>query len=60
MAETTDVLHAWQTTLPFALEPGDGELIARALRAYRPETSEEEGVIDFFIEQFAKLDQRKE
>jgi hypothetical protein len=46
----------WETRLPFEIEPGDGTLIAKAMRAYRPETSEEEGIIDFFIEQFSKLD----
>ncbi len=46
----------WQTRLPFEIAAGDGTLIAKALRAYRPETSEEEGIINFFIEQFAKLD----
>jgi hypothetical protein len=47
----------WQTKLPFEIERGDGMLIAKAMRAYRPETSEEEGVVLFFIEQFEKLDQ---
>lgn len=47
----------WQTNLPFEIAAGDGALLAKALRAYRPETSEEEGIVQFFIEQFAKLDQ---
>ena len=46
----------WETKLPFEIAPGDGALLAKALRAYRPDTSEEENVIQFFIEQFAKLD----
>lgn len=45
-----------QTTLPFEIAKGDGDLIAKALRAYRPETSEEEAIVHFFIEQFEKLD----
>ena len=45
------------TELPFDMEPGDGALIAKALREYRPETSEEDAAIHFFIEAFAKLDQ---
>jgi hypothetical protein len=44
------------TELPFDIEPGDGALIAKALREYRPETTEEEGALWFFIEQFEKLD----
>lgn len=53
----TEPDHAvWETVLPFEIAPGDGALIAKALRAYRPDTSEEEGVIQFFIEQFEKLD----
>lgn len=47
----------WQTTLPFEIAPGDGALLAKALRSYRPETTEEEGIVQFFIEQFEKLDQ---
>lgn len=46
----------WETRLPFEMERGDGALIAKAMRAYRPETSEEEGIVTFFIEQFEKLD----
>jgi hypothetical protein len=45
------------TELPFDMEPGDGALIAKALREYRPETSEEEGTINFYIDQFGKLDE---
>ncbi len=52
--------HVWETTLPFAIEPGDGTLIAKALKSYRPDTSEEEGIVNFFIEQFAKLDDKGE
>lgn len=51
-------LPFWQTKLPFEIQSGDGALIAKAMRAYRPETSEEESVVSFFIEQFEKLDQR--
>lgn len=39
-----------QTRLPFEIAAGDGALIARAMRAYRPETSEEEGIVNFFID----------
>lgn len=46
----------WNTTLPFEIEPGDGALIAKAMRAYRPETAEEEGLVNFFIDEFEKLD----
>lgn len=49
----------WETKLPFEIQPVDGTLIAKAMRAYRPETSEEEGIVQFFIEQFEKLDQSK-
>ena len=49
----------WETKLPFGIEPGDGTLIAKALRAYRPETSEEESLVDFFAHEFEKLDQSK-
>lgn len=48
----------WATTLPFEIAKGDGALIAKALRAYRPDTSEEEGAVNFFIDQFAKLDEK--
>ena len=47
----------WETKLPFEIASGDGSIIAKAMRAYRPETSEEEGIVQFFIEQFEKLDQ---
>lgn len=47
----------WETKLPFEIAPGDGAIIAKAMRAYRPETSEAEGIVQFFIEQFEKLDQ---
>jgi hypothetical protein len=43
------------TELPFDMDPGDAALIAKALRSFRPETAEEEGVIWFYIEQFEKL-----
>ena len=49
----------WETKLPFGIEPGDGTLIAKALRAYRPETSEEESLVDFFAHEFEKLDKQK-
>ena len=39
-------------------EAGDGALIAKALRAYRPETTEEESVVNFFIDEFEKLDKK--
>jgi hypothetical protein len=55
-----DVEPIWQTRLPFEIQPGDGTLIAKAMRAYRPDTSEEEGVVNFFIEQFDKLDIKTE
>jgi hypothetical protein len=35
------------------MEPGDAALLAKALKAYRPETSEEEGIVNFYIEQFS-------
>jgi len=57
---TDDVEPIWQTRLPFEIKPGDGPLIAKAMRAYRPDTSEEEGVVNFFIEQFDKLDSKTE
>ena len=50
----------WQTKVPFGIEPGDGTLIAKAMRAYRPETSEEETLIDFFVHEFEKLDAKQE
>jgi hypothetical protein len=43
------------TELPFDMEPGDAALLAKALREYRPETSEEDAAIHFYIEQFEKL-----
>lgn len=46
----------WETKLPFGIERGDGALIAKAMRAYRPDTSEEEGIVNFFIDEFEKLD----
>ena len=49
----------WETKLPFEIEPGDGALIAKAMRAYRPDSSEEEGIVQFFIEQFEKLDRKQ-
>jgi hypothetical protein len=55
----SDYTPAWETKLPFEVAPGDGALIAKAMRAYRPDTSEEEGVVQFFIEQFEKLDHSK-
>lgn len=60
MPNSTQHRPIWETLLPFEIEPGDGALIAKALRAYRPETSEEEGVVNFFIEQFAKLDEKQQ
>jgi len=54
--EPADDAPIWQTKLPFAIEPGDGALIAKAMRAYRPDTSEEEGIVNFFIDEFEKLD----
>jgi hypothetical protein len=50
----------WNTTLPFEISAGDGALIAKAMRAYRPETSDEEGVVNFFIDEFEKLDAGKQ
>lgn len=50
----------WETKLPFEMEHGDGALIAKAMRAYRPENAEEEAIVNFFIEQFDKLDQSAE
>ncbi len=49
----------WETKLPFEIAPGDGALIAKAMRAYRPDTSEEEAVVNFLIDQFAKLDEKE-
>lgn len=49
----------WETKLPFEIEPGDGALIAKAMRAYRPDSSEEDGIVQFFIEQFEKLDKKQ-
>ena len=49
-------MNPCETILPFQMEAGDGVLIAKALRAYRP-TAEEEGTVNFFIEQFAKIDE---
>ena len=49
----------WETKLPFEIAPGDGALIAKAMRAYRPDTSEEEGIVNFFIDQFERLDADK-
>lgn len=49
----------WQTKVPFGIEPGDGALIAKAMRAYRPETSEEEALVDFFVHEFEKLDAKR-
>ncbi len=49
----------WETKLPFGMEPGDGALIAKAMRAYRPDNAEEESVVNFFIDEFAKLDADK-
>jgi hypothetical protein len=37
------------------MEPGDAKLLAKALRDYRPETTEEEGVINFYVDLFEKL-----
>ena len=50
----------WQTKVPFGIETGDGTLIAKAMRAYRPETSEEEELVQFFIHEFEKLDAKHE
>ena len=44
--------HICGTVLPFEIAKGDGTLLGKALREYRPETSEDEGIITFFIEQF--------
>jgi hypothetical protein len=46
-----------QLMLPFDIEPGDFAFLVKALSAYRPETSEEDALVHFFIEQFSKLDQ---
>lgn len=48
----------WETRLPFEIGPGDGTIISIALRGYRPETSAEEAAINFFADEFAKLDKK--
>ena len=37
------------------IEKSDAELLVKALRDYRPETTEEEGIKFFYIDQFEKL-----
>ena len=39
----------------FEMEKGDAALLAKALKAYRPDTSEDELIIDFYLQQFAKM-----
>ena len=37
------------------LEDGDAAILARVLKAYRSETTEEEGVVLFFLERFQNM-----
>lgn len=43
------------TALPFELEQTDPALLVKALKAYRPQTTEEEGNVNFLIDQFEKM-----
>lgn len=51
-----EAINTGETILPFELKRGDGDFIARALKAYRPQSKDEGELLQFFIEQFAKFD----
>ncbi|MDE2471922.1 MAG: hypothetical protein KGL35_25145 [Bradyrhizobium sp.] len=53
--EPNPVPADWGAWLPFDLESGDPDLIAKALRAFKYETAEEEANGMFLAEQFEKM-----